>query len=173
MSRGRLIFPMLAEVHRLATRATGEVDVNGVGGYDPDFKEPVLIDHDDDGIGERVRREHSPVRIPCQVEPEVFEALQMLASGNAPSSRLALVFHVMDLERLGLADRATGDIHMRVGDRLSAIYDVRGALVQAVRTPPGLFATEVRPGGFGLGRCRNLLFVYFEDRSTGLQRSIA
>ncbi len=167
MSRGRLIFPMLAELSRLDTRATAEGNPDGTGGYDPDFKEPVLIDNDDDGIGERVRREHSPVRIPCQVEPEVFEALQMLASGNAPRTRMELVFHFTDLERLGLV----GQIHP--GDRLGAIYDFGGELVQAIRTSPGLFATEVRPGGFGLGRKRNLLFVCFEDRSTGLQRSIA
>jgi len=61
--RGRLIFPFLAELHRLDTEAMAP-------DYDPDFKEPVLIDADDDGVAEPFRREHPPVRVPCQVEPE-------------------------------------------------------------------------------------------------------
>jgi len=41
-------------------------------------------------------------------------------------------------------------------------------LVQAVRTPPGLYVTEARPIGFGLHRrrpSRNLLLVSFQDRA--------
>ena len=53
--RGRLIFPFLAELYRLDTRATATTDPDGAGpltgGYDPDFKEPVLVDRDGDGIG--------------------------------------------------------------------------------------------------------------------------
>ena len=43
--RGRLIFPFVAELHRLDTQAMAPV-------YDEDFKEPVLVDSDDDGVGE-------------------------------------------------------------------------------------------------------------------------
>lgn len=169
--RGRLIFRFLAELCRLDTRATAAVDPDGPGpllhGYDPDFKEPVVVDQDDDGIGERVRREHPPVRVPCQVESRVFEELRMLASGNAPRSRLDLVLHFKDLERLGLVDAASGDALIRPGDRLAAIHDRAGRLVQAVRTPPGLFVTEARPIGFGLDLTRphrNLLLVALGDR---------
>ena len=71
--RGRLIFPFLAELHRLDTTGTATTDPDGAGpltsGYDPDFKEPVGVDSNDDGIGESVRIEHPPVRLPCQVAP--------------------------------------------------------------------------------------------------------
>ena len=175
--RGRLIFPFLAELFRLDTHAMATLDPDGPGplegGYDPDFKEPVLVDRDDDGIGERVRQEFPPVRVPCQVEPEVFEDLRMFASGNAPRSRINLVFHFKDLERFELVDEASGDALIRTGDRLGAIHDIAGDLVQAIRTPPGLYVTEARPIGFGLNLAqprRNLLLVSFEDRQPAAGR---
>jgi len=177
--RGRLIFAFLAELHRLDTASMASVDPDGPGpltsGYDPDFKEPVLVDQDDDGIGERVRQEHPPVRVPCQVDTKAFEELRMFASGNAPRSRIDLVLHFKDLERLGLVDPATGDALVRPGDRLGAIYDKAGALVQEVRTPPGLYVTEARPIGFGLNMVRprrNLLLVTFEDRQPAARRVV-
>ena len=175
--RGRLVFTFSAELHRLDSHAMATADSDGAGphanGYDPDFKEPVLVDRDGDGIGERVRAEHPPVRLPCQVDTRVFEELRMLASGNAPRSQLDLVFHFKDLERQGLVDSASGDALVRPGDRLAAIYDKGGRLVQAVRTPPGLYVTEARPIGFGLGVARprrNLLAVTFEARQQGTRR---
>ena len=169
--RGRLIFPFLAELCRLDTRGTAQGEPDGTGslgaGYDPDFKESVLVDRNDDGVGERVRREYPAIRLPCQVEPEVFDALRLLASGNAPRSRLELVFHFADLERVGLVDPTSGDALLRPGDRLIALCDLAGVLVQAIRTPPGLYVTEARPLGFGLNMAnpqRNLLLVTFGDR---------
>jgi hypothetical protein len=169
--RGSLIFRFVAQLHRLDTAALAQDDPDGAGpltgGYDPDFREPVLVDADDDGIAEQLRRELPPIRVPCQVEPEAFEALRMTPNGNAPRSELALVFHFRDLERLGLVDTASGDALIRVGDRLGALYDVAGNLVQAVRTPPGLYVVEARPIGFGLHRAkpsRNLLLTTFSDR---------
>jgi hypothetical protein len=159
--RGRLIFPFIAELHRLDTQAMAP-------DYDEDFKEPVLVDSDDDGVGEPFRREHPPVRVPCQVEPEAFEALRMATSGNTPRSSFDLVFHFRDLEQLGLVDAASGDALIRPSDRLGALYARDGQLVQAVRTPPGLYVTEARPIGFGLHRrrpSRNLLLVSFQDRA--------
>jgi hypothetical protein len=167
--RGRLIFPFLAEIHRLDTRAMAEgVPALGLGpAYDDDFKEPILVDRDDDGVSEPFRRELPPLRVPCQVEPEAFESLRMTPSGNAPRSRLELVFHFRDLEQLGLVDAGSGDALVRPSDRLGALYDLDENLVQAVRTPPGLYVTEARPIGFGLARRRprrNLLLAVFTDR---------
>ena len=169
--RGRLIFPFLAELHRLDTTAMATVDPDGAGpltsGYDEDFKEPVLVDADDDGVAEFLRCEYPPIRVPCQVEPDVVEALRMAPSGNAPRTAMDLVFHFRDLEKLGLVDAQSGEVFIRPGDRLGALYDVEGQLVQAVRTPPGLYVTEARPSGFGLHRRRprrNLLVVTFRDR---------
>ena len=159
--RGRLIFPFLAELHRLDTLATAP-------DYDEDFKEPVLRDDDDDGVAEPFRREHPPVRVPCQVKPEALDALRMATSDNTPRSCFDLDFHFRDLERLGLVDAATSDALIRPSDRLGALYTLDGSLVQAVRTPPGLYVTEARPIGFGLHRrrpSRNLLLVSFQDRA--------
>ncbi|MBN2527640.1 MAG: hypothetical protein JXR76_14700 [Deltaproteobacteria bacterium] len=175
--RGRLIFKFLAEIYRLDTLSTAATDPDGsgplTGGYDPDFKESVLVDTNNDGIGERVRREHPPVRVPCQVDTKAFEELRMLGSGNSPKSRIDLIFHFMDLERLGLMDAVSGDALLRPGDRLGGIYDLYGDKVQDIQTPPGLYVVESRPIGFGLNLSkpsRNLLLVTFEDRPTGSRR---
>lgn len=168
--RGKLIFPFLAELFRWDSAAMAVApDAAGplASGFDPDFKEPILVDADGDGVAEPFRREHPPVRVPCQVEPEAFQALRMATAGNTPKSSLDLVFHFRDLEWLGLVDPSTGDALIRPSDRLGGLYDVEGRLVQAVRTPPGLYVTEARPIGFGLCRRRprrNLLLVSFEDR---------
>jgi hypothetical protein len=166
--RGRLIFPFLAELHRLDHEAMALGGPGVPPGYDDDFKEPIFVDADDDGVAEPFRREYPPVRVPCQVEPEALEALRMATSGNTPRSSFDLVFHYKDLERLGLVDVATGDALIRPSDRLGALYALDGRLVQAVRTPPGLYVTEARPIGFGLCRrrpSRNLLRVSFQDRA--------
>lgn len=84
-----------------------------------------------------------------------------------PNSQVVLVFHFRDLESMGLVDPATGDALLRVNDRLVAIRDLAGNLVQAVRARPGLYATEVQPQSFGLGRARNLLIVRWEERELG------
>ncbi len=164
--RGRLIFPLLADLHRLdpvamATQAPG---------YDADFKEPALLDPDGDGLSDVFRREHPPIRVPCQVEPEALNSLRMTPSGNTPASSLDLVFHFRDLERLGLVDVTTGEALIRASDRLGGLFDTEGQLVWAVRTPPGLYVTEARHAGFGLSRRRprrNLLVVSFSDRPAG------
>ena len=159
--RGRLINPFLAELAQIDTTATA-ADPDGPGpltsGYDPDFQEPVLL-----APGVDARKEKAPVHLPCQVEVDKFESLQILAAGNAPSTSLALIFHFQDLERLALVD-VNGDAAIRVNDRLIAIRRMNGSLVQAIRTPPGLFATEVEPLAFGLGGERNLLKVTFANR---------
>jgi hypothetical protein len=80
-----------------------------------------------------------------------------------------LVFHFRDLERMGLVDAATGEALLRINDRLVAIHRMDGVLVQSVRTPPGLYATEVQPQSFGLGLSRNLLLVTFDEREIAIR----
>ncbi|MDY0004822.1 MAG: hypothetical protein RBU30_26225 [Polyangia bacterium] len=169
--RGRLIYWFVAELHRLDAGAMAALDPDGAGplasGLDPDFLEPVRVDRDDDGLGETGRMEHTPVQVPCQVEPEVLEALRMLPGGQSSRGELRLVLHFRDLERLGLVDSATGVALVQPGDRLGVLRDRQGGLVQAFRDPPGMYVTETRATGFGLGRARprrNLLLVTFEAR---------
>lgn len=164
--RGRLINPFIAELAQLDTVRTA-ADPDGPGplasGYDADFKETVVVPAPV-GRGVDARMEKDAIHLPCQVEVGTFEALQQLTAGNSPNSRVILVFHFQDLERMGLVDEGTGDALVRVNDRLVAIRNMAGELVQAVRTPPGLYATEVQPQSFGLGLSRNLLLVTFEER---------
>ena len=169
--RGRLINPFLAELAQLDTVATtADPDDAGplVSGYDPDFKETIVLGSPG-GARVDARKEKPPLRLPCQVEVTVFEALQQLAAGNSPNSRIVLVFHFRDLERTGLVDAATGEARLRINDRLVAIHTLHGELVQAIRTPPGLYATEVQPQSFGLGLSRNLLLVTFDEREVAVR----
>lgn len=143
-------------------------------GFDPDFHEPVVVDRDGDGIGERRRLELPAVRIPCQVEPRAMDDLQIHAAGNSPRSELQLVMHFRDLERLDLVEPATGAARVVPGDRLGALHTRDGELVQRFLDPPGLFVTEARPIGWGLHAVlprRNLLLVTFEDRQQAVGRA--
>lgn len=178
MPRGRLVFPFLADIRRLDTVATA-ADPDGAGpltsGYDDIYREPhVLIDTSDptDREGISARKEKAQILVPCQVEDDAFQRLQMLMNGNSPAGLLTLVFHFKDLESLALVDGA-GMALIKPGDRLEAIHDKKGNLVQQVITPPGLFVQDAIPAGHGLSRGtskRNLLIVNWESRAQGVTR---
>src|SRR5205823_2549183 len=87
--RGRLLFVLFAEIARVdrAAMSLGAPDV------DPDFREPRILAGQPDDVGALARRELPPVRVPCQVEPESFEALHMVGAGNEPRSQVQLVLH--------------------------------------------------------------------------------
>lgn len=160
--RGRLIFPLFAEIYRLDRPAMALW-----GAIDPDFREPLLVasTDQDHNVGELMRIEMPVVRVPCQVENQQFERLQLTPAGNAPISRLVLIFHFRDLEVHGLVDEHTGNARIQPGDRLGAIVDRELRPQLTPQNPPGLFVSEVRPSGFGLGfknPQRNLLHVSFE-----------
>lgn len=173
MPRGRLIFPFLVDVARLNTTAT-RADPDGAGpltsGYDDDFREPVAP-APAGGSSANV----SPVRVEtitqlkAQIEPEEFDRLQMEATGRNPRARMTLIFHYRDLEAAGMVEAVSGRPLLRgPGDRLAAIRNVRtGVLIETIPAKPGLFATEVKSLGFGLGPRRNLLLVVFESRDVG------
>ena len=95
----------------------------------------------------------------------------MFASGNSPRANINLMFHFKNLEQIGLV-AANGEAMIRPGDRLGAIYDKAGVLVQEIRNP--LYAVEARPMGFGLNMARprrNLLFVTFDSRQQASRRN--
>jgi hypothetical protein len=168
--RGRLVNPFLADLAQLDTVATA-ADPDGSGaltsGYDADFQETVRI-ASPTGRGHDARREKTLARVPCQVEVQSFGELTEVLTGNSPRAHLVLVFHYRDLERLGLVEPSTGDARLRIGDRLVAIRDYQtGEVVQAIRTPPGLYLTEAQPQSFGLGLRRNLLLATFNERALG------
>ncbi len=171
--RGRLIWPMKAELFRLSQEGT-DADPDGAGpltsGYDDVLREPILLPADGVGGSDRVGASHrvelDPILLPCQVEDRNWEALMASLGGDDPRVELTLIFHFGDLERLGLVDSTSGDALIRKGDRLGSIRDFHlETVVQAVRTPPGLYVTHAQPRSYGLSAgTRNLLAVVFRGR---------
>ena len=168
--RGKLIFPFLAGIARLDTEGMA-ADPDALGpltsSYDPDFREPIITKTLTEP---RVvnRKELPEIRLSVQVETNTFELLNQFSSGQSPGFKMSLIFHFRDLENLGLVDPVSGSALLRHGDRLAALYTKTGQLVQTIRNPPGLYATEVSPIGIGLGFQRNLLQIIFTDREQAL-----
>ena len=158
---GKLLFPCLAELCRLDPTVMAVTP-----GYDPDFAEPRVVDGDGDGVGDAARAELPPVVVPCQVEPGEQERLAMTPAGDVPRSRMVLVFHTRDLAARGLYDRSVGRLDLRAGDRLARITTLVGTPVYTPREGHGLFLTEAKLAGWGLGRVptANLVLATFEDR---------
>ncbi len=154
MRSGRLIFPVMAEIAPFV----------GAADEDPDFKEPVRRSDCLDGPGQAASSEGASYRLPCQVEADEVDALNMQPHGDAPRSLVHLVFHHRDL-RNGSTPK--------VRDRLIALWSKRGAVLMQFAASPGVYATEARPLSFGLSRSNavaNHLRVTFRDRSTTVRR---
>jgi hypothetical protein len=174
MPRGRLIFPFTVRIAQLDTLAMTE-DPDGAGpltsGYDDDFREPIKVARIDvtesagDLKGETLRHERT-VDLPAQIKPAAFEQLRQMVGGTSPDSSISLTFHFKDLEELGMID-PSGLATIRLNDRLDRVFDGCG-IALVFRDPPGLYAVQVQPAGFGLGPHWNLLKVAFEEREQGV-----
>ena len=179
MARGRLIFPFIVDIAQLDTAATA-ADPDGAGpatsGFDPWFREPIVVEPTDDtsDAGDPVRVE-TTVQLLAQIEPEEMDRVEMMVTGRAPAWRLTAIFHYADLEAVGMVDATTGRPLLRSpGDRLAAIrHKDTKALIEEIPRVPGLYAKEVRSIGFGLGTSRNLLLVVFEERAISTERTSA
>lgn len=177
MPRGSLIFPFLVDIAQLDTAATAaDPDAAGpaTSGYDPFFREPIVVLPSDDSSAAGVPvRVENVVQLYAQIEPAENDKLMMMITGRSPSSKLSLVFHYADLERVGMVETATGRPKLRTpGDRLAAIrHPDTGELIEEIPASPGLFATEVQSIGFGMGPYRNLLLVTFEERALSTERT--
>jgi hypothetical protein len=176
--RGRVIFPFFAGIFRLDTEGTLAVTPPagsfGGAGYDPEFREPVLVEQAaGDTVGKVARVELPEILVKCQVdEVEESEAQRQQVSGNVPNSRMVLVFHAADLEK-ALLMGADGNPLIRVNSRLGRVLDRSN---KHVWTPgasrpgmkPGFFLTSIRPTSWGLsGHARNLFISIWEDREVG------
>lgn len=176
MTRGRLIFPFLVDFEQLDTAAI-EADPDGAGslssGYDEVFREPVkVLENPDDQVGKTVRVENT-LQVRAQIESVQFERLEQMISGDSPQGRFMLVLHFRDLEKAGLVD-ADGLAMIRKGDRLGAIRETDGTLVQNIPDPPGLYVNELLPRGMGLSLKkpkRNLLIVTLKARDQSTRSS--
>lgn len=161
MTRGRLILPFEASIAQLDTAAT-----EAAGNYDTVWRtmKPSLTPGGERDTG---RREKAPIRLRCQVEPSSHEAQAQGPGGDLARTSISLAFHFRDLEKLSLVDPVTGDPLLRKNDRLVAIYDKHGALVQTFAYPPGVFCVQSQPREYGLGSKRNILLMIFQDRPQG------
>ena len=170
-ARGRLIFPFVVELAQLDTPATAaDPDATGPlsSGYDEVFREPLkVLQAPADQLGETVRAE-TLIQFRAQIEPEQQERLEAMLSGESPNSRFAVVAHFRDLEKAGLVG-PDGRALIRKRDRLTRILTTKGALVEEVPDPPGLYVVEVQSRGFGPSRMRNLLLVVFEEREQSVR----
>ena len=165
--RGRLIWPFLCDISSLDTAATAAFPGTGgvVGGYDPDFREPVMVDQGPTLPDVSARQDRIRQHIPCQVHPERgnYNALNQKLSGSDKNFSLRLIFHYIDLECMGLVD-SDGRPLLRLNDRLLVIRQQAGSVVRDF-CDHQLYATEVQDRSFGLsGLQRNLVMVTFEDR---------
>lgn len=156
-----LIFPFLAEIYRLDTAMTGAVG----DGYDDDFRETRV--RTQAGRREVSRYEKTPVRLPVQIEDQVWDALNMVAGGNLSDKEIVFVAHRRWLLTNGYVNAETGKVLFNVGDRCGAIYTKRNKLVHTVPNPPGLFCLEVRPISYGLDGTLNLILFRFAGRPSG------
>lgn len=167
--RGRLIRPFLVEIARLDTVATA-ADPDGAGtrtsGYDDVFREPVMVSNAT-GLGTTARAEMDLVRVRAQIETGTFQDQQPTQNGNESYSKFNLVMHLQELEAEGYVDVSSGMVLFKPGDRINAIYDLRGVLVQTLPNPPGLFISEVMPASYGLGINRNLVVIKCASRKQG------
>jgi hypothetical protein len=161
--RGRLIFPFLTDIAILDTETTAE-DPLGTGpvglGYDDEFREPIL---EYSATDRGVRRKETIVRLPVQFEDDLFESLNMMSTGRSPQSALRAILHFKDLERLDLI-QDDGIPKLKINDRLVAVYEKGGVLLQAFPNPPGVFCIESQPRLGGLCSHRNLLLMTFRSR---------
>jgi hypothetical protein len=163
--RGRLLWWFWCGIYRLDTEGT-----EAAGGYDNRFRTvKTSYPRGPDKPRERGRVELPEVRLKAQTEIFDGDRQQQGPAGNVPQSKLVLVFHMKQLEQLGLVDE-DGQPLIHVGDRLDAIYTKTGKLVRRY-TNPQMFATEVPQHAFGLGFDQNLLNVVFDDRPQGLPQA--
>lgn len=167
--RGRLIWPFTADVRRLDGAATAAVDPPGAlatVGVNPIFGEPYTVQETPGGPTTTTRTEREPIYLPCQIEVPDFGDQNMKPQGSDETRTILCVFHFADLETLGLVG-ANGRALINPSDRLAAIYDKAGVLVEEFDDVQ-MFCTKAEPRSFGLsGLARNLLVCTFEDRSSG------
>jgi hypothetical protein len=165
--RGRLIDAFGIELCRLDGTATTEAP-----GYDATFREPKLVSTVD-GVGEPGRKEMDPIILPGQFTfRDEFLRLLMTSNGNLAESSCQVLFFMADLEEAGLIEEATGLPLIRVGDRMSAVYELEfgapGRLLQKIPNPPGLFVQQADGLRMGMGGTRNLLPIMFASRDQGM-----
>ena len=174
---GRLLFPQWAGIVRLDPASTARA------GQHPVFHEPIPSYSPAGKAGAKrsdTRRYLPPVFLPAQIERGQYLALRQGQGGNVPSSQLTLVLLASDLRHRGHVDPKTGTPLLKADDKCIGVWRsaseaqsacagmVDPSQTQDVWDPPGMYCTEVRPAGEGLGGGRNLFLMFFSDREHGV-----
>lgn len=164
--RGRLIQRFVAVLYRLDATATAAVTG---GGYDTiwGWPKPVV---DGTQTGAPSRRERAAVRVPCQVDRRRFGQDRLTRGGVELEIDLTLTLFEPDLVALGLMD-ASGRPALYAGDRIGALEQIDGTIVETFPNPPGLFVVGIERAGHGLAAFgtprNNLCLVYAQHARTG------
>lgn len=166
--RGKLLFPLLAEIGRIDYAAT-EANAQGgaPAGYDPDFQEPIVYSNPSNSDQIETTRTETTAFVPAQIRSFTMDQLAMMFGGNSPSTVLEVTFHLQDLEDAGLVNAVTLQPLIGSNDRLVSLRDRcdETRVVQRFPDPPGLYATQTRASGFKANR--NLLVCIFQSRKQG------
>lgn len=176
--RGRLIFPFMgrfALVNPAGIAADPDLAGPETSGYDDDFRESIMVPGPPGsparGVDVRAANEDL-IDIPFQEDLERYADSNRpspLLSGDSPDAQIFIIFHFADLERLALVDVVTGRPLIKRDDRLVSVHNfTTSALIQEVRTPPGLYIHSLTPA-FGFRQTRNLLFAELRPRELSVQ----
>ncbi|NIO75607.1 MAG: hypothetical protein GTN69_06935 [Armatimonadetes bacterium] len=161
---GWLPFEKLVEIYQLDTEQT-----DAQGHYDPDLRETIPVDPDEDGVPEDPRVEvGTPVTIRAGVERDREALMQMTTGGNVQDTAVVLSIATYRLTSAGLFD-ANGFPTIRVNDRLNKIMDLNGNPVNVFNGNPlpEVFCRRVTPGQADLGGTTNCWLFLFEERPKG------
>ena len=161
--RGRLHHKFWAEFAQLDAIQT-RADPDGAGpltsGYDDDFDE-IMVFTTPAGQREEARVDQDSVFVPCNVQDTTWEALMQLMAGNSPDTKIVIVTHRKDLERMNLINPLTGETLVRVNDRVLSFRDRCKNVLYQPRFP--FYVTQVMPT-WGIGEKPDLVLFTCEDR---------
>lgn len=149
---------------RAVTNSTGSTPIES--GYDDVFKDIVVL-----STPKRTeqRKEQESIFIPSQIENPSYEALTQMSAGNIPDSKITLAWAVKDIAAMDLIVPETGECLVRVNDRVVSISDNCKNVLLKVRTPPGLFVTEIRRT-WGMASMGDLFLVTLDDREQSIRQ---
>jgi len=157
-----LIDPVDAVIYRLDIAATWAEDPAGAPtqGYDSVLKEPYVVHQA--GVRSVTRVEMStPVTLPCQVEVQTFERINMYVQGSDDLTNMVFVFHMEDFEDQGLLDGNNQPV-IKPGDRIDHL-EKDGDTVEVFNK--ALYIYEIRPASWGFGPTgRDLQLAYTSYR---------
>ncbi len=157
-----LIFPKLVDIQRLNTDAqVVERTVN------TSLRDLLAANANDGTDRDDGRRYSDTLTMRAQIETGQNNALSVSPFGSTPSSDMRLVFLLSDLACMNLVS-PVGRPLLKPRDRLVAIRDEMGNVIQSFPDPPGMFFLEVVPSGYGFGSgAANLVVVSLEANPAG------